>query len=382
MHVASGRPSSRHLPRCNVDITALNDATGGCSYPNFTSPHFHGYICRSFLDMRSTAVFTFLSLVTTALAGKYNRRLKTVGDGFYEDFVFEAMPDPTHGRVNYVNRETAERFNLTHHGPDTFILRADHSTPLDPAGPGRSSVRLKSVMQYVNHVAIFDIRHMPEGCGTWPAVWEVGDNWPHQGEIDILEGVNDKGPNAVTLHTGGGVSCAPARYSPPKPTYFFRLHDEQGETGDSVVVEENCDVAAKGNVGCPTRLGDPKSYGPPFNANGGGHYAIERSPEFIKVWFWPRGDGSIPGEVKKGAEVINTDTWGEAAAFFPATDCPIDKKFGPQNIIINLTFCGDWAGSVFNQDGCPGDCISLVNSQPEAFVNAYFDFASVSTYLP
>ncbi|KAJ3548250.1 hypothetical protein NMY22_g1321 [Coprinellus aureogranulatus] len=339
MRVASGRPSSRHLPRCNVDITALNDATGGCSYPNFTSPHFHGYICRSFLDMRSTAVFTFLSLVTTALAGKYNRRLKTVGDGFYEDFVFEAMPDPTHGRV----------------------------TPLDPAGPGRSSVRLKSVMQYVNHVAIFDIRHMPEGCGTWPAVWEVGDNWPHQGEIDILEGVNDKGPNAVTLHTGEGCMMNRAR---------------QGQRTDSVVVEENCDVAAKGNVGCPTRLGDPKSYGPPFNANGGGHYAIERSPEFIKVWFWPRGDGSIPGEVKKGAEVIDTDTWGEAAAFFPATDCPIDKKFGPQNIIINLTFCGDWAGSVFNQDGCPGDCISLVNSQPEAFVNAYFDFASVSTYLP
>lgn len=78
---------------------------------------------------------------------------------------------------------------------------------------------------------------------------------------------------------------------------------------DSVVVEENCDVAAKGNVGCPTRLGDEKSYGPPFNANGGGHYAIERSPEFIKVWFWPRGDKSIPAEVKKGAEVVNTDSW-------------------------------------------------------------------------
>ncbi|TEB24543.1 laminarinase [Coprinellus micaceus] len=317
--------------------------------------------------MRSTTVFTFLSLVSASLAGTYNRRLRTVGEGFYEDFTFEAIPDPTHGRVNYVNRETAERFNLTFGGGETFILRSDHDTPLDPAGPGRSSVRLKSVMQYVNHVAVFDIRHMPEGCGTWPAVWEVGDNWPHGGEIDILEGVNDKGPNAVTLHTNEG--CMMHR-------------DRQGQRTDSVVVEENCDVAAKGNVGCPTRLGDAKSYGTPFNANGGGHYAVERSPQFIKVWFWPRGDPALPEDAAKGAKVVNTDAWGEPAAFFPANSCNIDEKFGPQNIIINLTFCGDWAGSVFNQDGCLGDCIAHVNGNPSAFQNAFFDFASISTYLP
>ena len=61
---------------------------------------------------------------------------------------------------------------------------------------------------------------------TWPAVWEVaGPRWPigvyilswssmtlltsffffpHQGEIDILEGVNDQSPNAATLHTTEG----------------------------------------------------------------------------------------------------------------------------------------------------------------------------------
>lgn len=41
---------------------------------------------------------------------------------------------------------------------------------------------------------------------TWPAVWEVGANWPNQGEIDILEGANDVSPNQATLHTGAGCS--------------------------------------------------------------------------------------------------------------------------------------------------------------------------------
>ena len=41
---------------------------------------------------------------------------------------------------------------------------------------------------------------------TWPAVWEVGDDWPNQGEVDILEGVNDQGPDQATLHTAAGCS--------------------------------------------------------------------------------------------------------------------------------------------------------------------------------
>ena len=42
---------------------------------------------------------------------------------------------------------------------------------------------------------------MPVGPGTWPAYWLCGDNWPNNGEIDILEGVDGNRANNQALHT-------------------------------------------------------------------------------------------------------------------------------------------------------------------------------------
>ena len=35
----------------------------------------------------------------------------------------------------------------------------------------------------------------------------------------------------------------------------------------------------------------------------------------------------------------------------------MDTYFAPQKMIINLTFCGNWAGVLYNRRGCPGDCV-------------------------
>lgn len=102
---------------------------------------------------------------------------------------------------------TAQSQNLSFASDDTFIMRADSTTVLSASGPGRNSVRIKSNKTYTTHVVIFDIRHMPQGCATWPAAWEVDEaTWPNGGETDVVEGVNDHGPNQSTLHTSPGTA--------------------------------------------------------------------------------------------------------------------------------------------------------------------------------
>ncbi|KAG6816368.1 hypothetical protein H0H87_006641 [Tephrocybe sp. NHM501043] len=107
---------------------------------------------------RAVASLCFLSLAAPSLSASYSLSDNIVGSGFLSAFNFEAIADPTHGRVNYVDAATAASQNLTYASDDTFILRSDFKTTLNPNG----------------------------------------------GEIDILEGVNDQGPNAATLHTSPG----------------------------------------------------------------------------------------------------------------------------------------------------------------------------------
>ncbi|KAJ7175187.1 laminarinase [Mycena crocata] len=313
--------------------------------------------------MFSSYALAILTLARVAVGVTYRQTDNISGAGFLSAFSFQAIPDPTNGRVNYVNAATAASQNLTFASGNTFVLRADSKTVLSAGGAGRNSVRLQSNKQFTTAVTIFDVRHMPQGCGTWPALWTVGANWPHQGEIDILEGVNDQGTNQATLHTDAGCTMPASR----------------SQTGTSVL--NNCDVAATSNSGCGVKVNDARSYGPTFNSNGGGVYAVERTNAFIKVWFWPRNT-AIPSDISSGGASVNTDNWGTPVANFPSTTCPISSKFGPHNIIINLTFCGDWAGqsSIYSSSGCPSTCVDFVNRNPSAFTNAYFEFASLRIY--
>lgn len=122
-----------------------------------------------------TFVLILSALVIQALASTYGISDNIIGSSFLNFFDFEAIQDPTHGRVsvtsvlawynpkiliqisfrNYVDRSTAIAQNLTFAHGSTFILRADSKTVLDPSGPGRNSVRIISKKSYTHHVAVW-----------------------------------------------------------------------------------------------------------------------------------------------------------------------------------------------------------------------------------
>ena len=135
----------------------------------------------------------------------------------------------------------------------------------------RQSIRLESQFTYTGGLIIIDAVHMPTGCGTWPAFWSNGPNWPVGGEIDMVEGVNDYTNNQVTLHTNPG--CTMSSSDP----------NTLGITG-SLVANTDCAVATTANAGCGVRASQTNSFGAPFNSNGGGVYASEWLSALLRVF--------------------------------------------------------------------------------------------------
>jgi len=291
------------------------------------------------------------------------------GGNFFDNFDFSTMNDPTHGFVNYVDAGTAWGRGLVRVDNNVAIIRPD--TQNNAGGRGRDSVRLHSKARVTSgSIVIADIQHMPQGCGTWPAFWMCGDNWPHQGEIDILEGVNNQNNNQITLHTDGGCWMDPGRAG----EFTGRWAGSQSGGPSS-----NCDVNAPGqyaNAGCGIMAAD-NTYGAGFNGGGCGVIATLWTDNQIAVYHFPRW--AIPGDIQ--SQNPNPGAWGAPAAKFQLEgNCP-GGHFGPQQVIINLTFCGDWAGGVFGQMcGGLGDCNAFVANNPGAFNEAYWAFNSIKIY--
>ncbi|KZT67623.1 glycoside hydrolase family 16 protein [Daedalea quercina L-15889] len=311
-----------------------------------------------------SSAFVFSTLVLEALGGTWTIGDTYIGQDFLDNWTFEAEADPTGGRVIYVDQSTALADNLTYVSSDTLIMRVDDTTTLTSSDAGRNSVRIKSNTSYNYHAVVIDARHMPEGCATWPAFWETNDSdWPTAGEVDIVS-VNSVPPNLVSLHVGSTCSMPSSRNETGAP-----------QTND-------CDVNTDGNDGCGVENPTDNSFGPDFNSAGGGWYAMERTADSVSVWFWSRTDSTVPTDVSSGASSIDTDNWGTPAAYFPNTDCDLSSVFSANNIIFDITLCGDWAGqsSVYSSAGCPDTCEDYVNENPSAFSDAYWDVAAVRVY--
>ncbi|KAI8372863.1 concanavalin A-like lectin/glucanase domain-containing protein [Radiomyces spectabilis] len=278
---------------------------------------------------------------------------------FFDKFNFFDAPDPTKGFVQYLNYRDARSKHLLMEDDDHILIRAENRT-VTPEG--RPSVRLRSKEQYNSGLFLLDLRHMPTGCGTWPAFWLIGPKLPDSGEIDILEGVNHDTYNAMTLHTG------------PECTMENVARTMSGKPHGL-----NCDMTARdalGNKGCSVFSKDSKSFGAGFNGAQGGVIALRWTDDTgIQSWFFERD--AIPKDILAGEP--QPDDWPTPMADYPFTECS-PRHFRDMAITINLTFCGNWAGSTYAASGCPSNCVDFVRDHPEAFDEAYWDINYLRVY--
>ncbi|THC87419.1 hypothetical protein EYZ11_013134 [Aspergillus tanneri] len=134
------------------------------------------------------------------------------------------------------------------------------------------------------------------------------------------------------------------------------------------------------NAGCSIDAPSNRSFGMGFNEEGGGVYAVEWTEIGIKMWFFPRGQ--IPSDLACGSESIDPKSWGRPTAMFKGK-CDFPSHFGPQQIVINTAFCGDWAGQVWGTSDCArlgSTCEDYVANNPSAFTDAYWQIRSLKTY--
>ena len=145
----------------------------------------------------------------------------------------------------------------------------------------------------------------------------VGPNWPNDGEIDIIEGVNLNSYDTITLHTAAG--CTPSVGS-------------GGQSGTSTNPNTDCG-AGGGYNGCSVQNNNPVGYGTPFDANGGGVYAMLWESSGIQIWNFARS--AIPGDITSGNP--NPSGWGTPVANFAG--CNFDQYFQDMNIVGCPPFC-------------------------------------------
>ncbi|KAJ5106257.1 hypothetical protein N7456_002932 [Penicillium angulare] len=304
----------------------------------------------------SLGLFAQLSTAAYTLLDDYG-----TDSTFFDKFSFYTDDDPTEGYVTYVDQSTATTDGLISASNGAVYIGVDNTNVA--SGSGRSSVRLTSTATYNEGLVILDLEHMPGSvCGSWPAFWMLGSDWPNNGEIDIIEGVNQDNTNQMTLHTSDGCTINNSGFSGTLDT-------------------SNCYVEASGqssNAGCAITDSSTQSYGDGFNSAGGGVYATEWTSSAINIYFFP--SSSIPSDITAGTP--DPTTWGTPSASF-AGSCDISSHFSNLQIVFDITFCGDWAGNVWSSGSCStqaSTCDSYVQNNPSAFKETYWSVNSLKVY--
>jgi hypothetical protein len=354
--------------------------------------------------------------------GPYRLLQRQVGESFFEHYEFFDGDDSlgSAGYQTYVGEARAKKLNLanvtrekTKKGEEEkeFVYM---QSVAGKDGGFRESVRLEGKQRFNRGLFVLDVAHMPSGCGVWPAFWMTDeDNWPNNGEVDIVEGINTQSVVKTALHTSE--SCSMYAHVPDyaktgvwdtstglpdtftgQPNYINRVQ------------ADNCWAQAPhqwGNQGCVLASTDNGTIGEAMNEIGGGVYVLEWDPVngYFKSWVFKNGE--IPKNLQESMASSNEDPkvdqvvpepedWPTPYAYFAIGDgsgCSNDH-FKNMRLVFNLAFCGAVAGNRFFKD-CPAlsqkfnvssdsvlTCNAYMESEPDALSEAYWKIRGVYVY--
>jgi Glycosyl hydrolases family 16 len=257
-------------------------------------------------------------------------------------------------------------------------IGVDYTNTYDPNGAGRPSVRIQSQNVYNHGLFILDLAHMPAStCGTWPAFWTFSqNNYPAEGEIDILENMSEATQSLNALHSSPGFSVVGNQKG-----------SQQSDTQNTYNCDDTAQSSAYGsqslNQGCAATTTTSGSYGSAMNAAGGGVYAMEWTSDVIRMWSWAAG--SVPGDIASGKPVPSS--WGTPGFTTAQGVGNVDDHFKNHQIVLDTTFCGSWAGQdiFWQQTSCYDKvqyptCNDYVAKNPSKYKDAYWLVNSLKVY--
>jgi len=276
-------------------------------------------------------------------------------------------------------------------------MQSDGEVPID-------SVRLEGKRRFNRGLFIMDVWHMPTGCGTWPAFWLTDENnWPLNGEIDILEGVNYQTTAKTALHTTQGCSHFNLPQGLATGGWDTAIGVPDFKTGIpdmTMRYAKDCFIYNKHqwvNQGCVAVDLEKDHFGIPMNQKGGGIFVLEWDPvnRHIRSWVFLHSQApqnlldAIRTATNASVTPVDPDPrmWPLPYAYFAIgddTDCP-SSHFQNMHIVINLAFCGSVAGNRYFMD-CPDQfkkyktCEEWVKSKPEELKEAYWKIKGVYVY--
>ena len=139
-------------------------------------------------------------LIISCTCTQYTLNDTYQGSNFFNQFNFDTVHYGQFGKLQ--TYDEALKLGMINWTDTTVYIGTDYTNIVNSSG--RPVIEISSKKTYNYGLFILDANHMPEGCGTWPAWWLVGPDWPNNGEIDIIENVDLNNFDQSTLHTNNG----------------------------------------------------------------------------------------------------------------------------------------------------------------------------------